>query len=442
MYPEKRRRERRCLRTAGALVGLILAVGVIPACGALPEREPFTPGHAERARIQGFPEDIRFWADSPSTVVIREAKERADAERKAGRYRNGRPPPSHVLALSGGGEDGAFGAGLLVGWTAHGSRPTFDIVTGVSTGALIAPLAFVGSSRDEELRIAYTTIDKNSILVRRGLFAMLGGESLALTGPLREMVSRFVTPELLAAVRDAYAEGRRLYVITTNLDTQRPVLWDMGRIASSDHPRAPELFREVLVASAAVPGLFQPVYLDAEADGRSFPEMHVDGGVTAQVFSIPVAGVVAATSTGPGAGRQRTIYVVVNNRMQPQFEQAKRGLLAISRRSVSTLIKVHGAGGVRDIYHLARSVKADFRLAYIDRDFTDVAPEPFDKTYMNRLFQYGYDLGRRGYPWKLVPPGVGEDAPAPLVPSPDHVTSAAHSDMDKKESNDPRAGRS
>jgi predicted acylesterase/phospholipase RssA len=395
------------------LVGLLALVSAAPSCGTLSDPEPYTPNDAEHARIPGFPDDIRFWADSPATIVLREAKERAEAERKAGLYRNGRPPPSHVLALSGGGEDGAFGAGLLVGWTEHGSRPTFDIVTGVSTGALIAPLAFIGPSRDEELKVAYTTIDKRAIFVRRGLLALFGGESLATNDPLREMVSRFVTAELLAAIRQEYARGRRLYVITTNLDSQRPVLWDMGRIASSDHPRSLALFREVLVASASVPGVLPPVYLNVEANGWQFQEMHVDGGVTAQVFSIPVAGALAATSDGAGAGRQRTIYVVVNNRMEPQFKQAKRGLLTISGRSVSTLIKVHGAGGVRDIYHLARHVKAEFRLAYIDRDFIDVAPEPFDKAYMNRLFQYGYEIGRRGYPWKRVPPGVDEDWPRP-----------------------------
>jgi predicted acylesterase/phospholipase RssA len=391
---------------ARTLVLSALIAGTLSSCAALPDRVPYAPAESDQARLAGFPDDIRFWADAPSEVVIREAMERFGAEKEAGLYKGGKAPPSHILALSGGGEDGAFGAGLLAGWSEHGGRPTFDIVTGVSTGSLIAPLAFVGSKKDEELKTVYTTIEKKSILAVRGIFAILGGDSLATTAPLRKMVSHYVTPDLISAIADEHAKGRRLYVITTNLDAQRPVLWDMGRIASSGHPEAVALFREVLLASAAVPGVFPPVYFDAEAGGRRFQEMHVDGGVTAQVFSVPLAGALAATTTPIGAGRKRTLYVIVNNRMEPQFEPAKRGLLSIAGRSVSTLIKVHGAGGARDIYHLARSVGADFRLAYIDRGFADIAPAPFDKTYMNKLFQYGYELGRRGYPWKERPPGA------------------------------------
>lgn len=401
------------LRGTGLLAALAVLSCTLSGCGALPDRLPYTSAEADHARIAGFPDDIRFWADAPSDVVVREARERFAAEEKAGLYRAGRAPPANILSVSGGGEDGAFGAGLLAGWSEHGSRPTFDIVTGVSTGSLIAPLAFIGSTKDAELKTAYTTIEKKSILVVRGIFAILGGESVATTTPLRTMVSQYATPDLVKAIAAEHAKGRRLYVITTNLDAQRPVLWDMGRIASSGHPDAVALFREVLVASAAVPGVFPPVYFEAEAGGRRFQEMHVDGGVTAQVFSVPVASAVVATTAGTGARRQRTLYVIVNNRMEPQFDQAKRSLMSIAGRSVSTLIKVHGAGGVRDIYHLAHSVRAGFRLAFIGRDFPDTAPEPFDKAYMNKLFQYGYDLGRRGYPWKDVPPGLDEQKPSP-----------------------------
>ncbi|TXL70560.1 phospholipase [Vineibacter terrae] len=399
---------------SGAVRTLVLSAliaGALSSCAALPDRVTYTPSESDQARLAGFPDDIRFWADAQSKVVIREATERFAAEQKAGLYKAGKAPPARILALSGGGEDGAFGAGLLAGWSEQGGRPTFDIVTGVSTGSLIAPLAFVGSTKDAELKAAYTTIDKKAILAVRSIFAILVGDSLATTAPLRDMISRYVTPDLISAIAQEHAKGRRLYVITTNLDAQRPVLWDMGRIASSGHPGTVALFREVLVASAAVPGVFPPVYFDAEAEGRRFQEMHVDGGVTAQVFSVPVAAALAATTAPAIAGRKRTLYVIVNNRMEPQFGQAKRGLLPIAGRSISTLIKVHGAGGVRDLYHLARSVGADFRLAYVDRGFTDIAPTPFDKAYMNKLFQHGYELGRRGYPWKDVPPGLDEDKP-------------------------------
>ncbi len=393
---------------AGALMGLLAG------CSTLPDRAPYTADELNGARVVGFSGDIRIWADDTSDVVQQQVRARLQQEQKAGHFAGGKMPPSYMLALSGGGEDGAFGAGLLVGWSRHGNRPQFDVVTGVSTGSLIAPLAFLGSSWDRQLQEAYTTIDKKKVLVLQGLLSILTGEAIATTAPLREMVGHFVTPELVQAVAAAHATGRRLFVVTTHLDYQRPVLWDMGRIAGSGHPRAVTLFREVLVASAAMPGVFPPVYFDVESHGRQFREMHVDGGVTAQVFALPLA--ITSGMLGAAARRERHMYVIINDRVAPQFDMPKRGILPIASRSISTLIKMQGASGVRDIYHLSKAARAEFNLAFIDEDFKEVTPQPFDRTYMNKLFAYGHALGSKGYPWKKIPPGL--DATHTVPPSP------------------------
>jgi predicted acylesterase/phospholipase RssA len=380
----------------------LLAVG----CSTLPDRTDYDVKDLQDAHLVGYPPEIRTWGDGDLRAFQRTVTNvRAQQARSQLRQL-----PLDVLALSGGGEDGAFGAGLLVGWSERGDRPMFEVVTGVSTGSLIAPFAFLGSSYDPQLREAYTTIDSKNVLLLQNIIAILTGESIATTAPLRELIGRFVTPELMQAVATEHNKGRRLFVVTTNLDFQRPVLWNMGRIANSGNPKAAELFRDVLVASASIPAVFPPVYFDVQSGDRRFKEMHVDGGVTAQVFSVPMA---AAMSTIRSLEhRQRNIYVVINNRVAPQFDMPQRSLLSIAGRSISTMIKMQGASGTRDLYYLAEALQAEYHLAYIGDDFTEVSPRPFDRGYMNKLFAYGYELGRRGYPWKKLPPGMDPNAGA------------------------------
>lgn len=185
-----------CVRGFLASCVLALVAGLIAplaGCSTLPDRVSYRLEDLQGAHVVGFPADIRIWGDADVRTVQQALRARL-AEERRGTAPTGSPmPPASMLALSGGGEDGAFGAGLLVGWTEHGNRPTFDIVTGVSTGSLIAPLAFVGSSQDQKLREAFTTIDKKNILLIQGIFTILTGESVATTAPLREMVAHFVT---------------------------------------------------------------------------------------------------------------------------------------------------------------------------------------------------------------------------------------------------------
>ncbi len=268
-------------------IALMATAVLLSGCGTL-LRNPVPPSLTSVAVIPNMP-DVRFWAGRPSAAMERDL---ADSFRQESRDEF--PPDSNgvvhypQLALSGGGANGAFGAGFLNGWTTTGKRPVFKFVTGVSTGALMAPFAFLGHSYDDALREFYTTTASRDIFIVGSLFTLaarlLTGEALADTGPLVTLIEQHVDAELLQRVAAAHARGRRLYIGTVDLDAQRFVVWNMGVIASSGDPDALALFRKVMLASASIPIAFPPVYFDVEADGRSYDEMHVDGGVGARVF--------------------------------------------------------------------------------------------------------------------------------------------------------------
>jgi predicted acylesterase/phospholipase RssA len=188
------------------------------------------------------------------------------------------------LVLSGGGGNGAFGAGLLAGWTAHGSRPEFQIVSGVSTGALIAPFAFLGPAYDGTLRDVYTRYSTEDLVESRSLLSIVRGDAALSTARLRALIAHYLDDAVIAAIAAEGARGRSLFVGTTNLDAGRPVVWDITRIAAHGTPAARELIYDVILASTAIPGAFPPVMIQVEAHGLRYDEMHVDGGVTSQLF--------------------------------------------------------------------------------------------------------------------------------------------------------------
>src|SRR5947209_936043 len=188
--------------------------------------------------------------------------------------------PLNVLAMSGGGIYGAFDVGVLNGWSAAGTRPVFDVVTGISTGGLISTFAFLGPRYDAFLHDSYVNISSDDIYRRRRLLALLRSDSFASSAPLQRRIMEAITPAVLAEVAREHAAGRRLYVGTTNLDTKRLVIWDMGGIASNGTPDALRLYQKVVLASASVPGFFPPVSIDVEFNGTRYRELHADGGAT------------------------------------------------------------------------------------------------------------------------------------------------------------------
>jgi hypothetical protein len=364
---------------------------------------------------------IRYWGDEVSDDLRRDAIDAFQREEAAYRAsgHQGPPPPADYLAISGGGENGAFGAGLLVGWTAAGDRPSFKLVTGISTGALIAPFAFLGPAYDPQLREVYTTLSGKDVLDPRGYLAALFNDAMADNTPLRRTMGRYVNQKMLNAIAAEHAKGRVLLIGTTNLDARRPVIWNIGKLAASGNPKALALFQDILIASAAIPGAFPPTMIDVEVNGKHYQEMHVDGGASSQVFVYPPGLELQRKAREAGIERERRLYVIRNARLDPDWAQVERRTMSIASRAIASLIQTQGMGDLYRIYLLAHRDGIAFNLAYIPSSFNTPLNEPFDTHYMSQLFNVGYDLAAKGYPWVKVPPGfTGPLAELPSEGSP------------------------
>jgi hypothetical protein len=398
-----------------ALIGIAVALA---GCGTL-LRNPVPAPLAYGATIPNMP-DIRALAGQPAPAMERDLADSFQQESRAEfpRDANGVIRYAH-LSLSGGGANGAFGAGFLNGWTSTGKRPVFKTVTGVSTGALMAPFAFLGPSHDTALREFYTTTSSRDIFIVGSLFSLaaraLSGEALADTGPLVALIEQHVDAELVRRVAEAHARGRRLYIGTVDLDAQRFVVWNMGLIASSGRPEAVELFRQVMLASASIPIAFPPVFFDVEADGQRFDEMHVDGGVGARVFSVSGlfrASLVRQRMGLGGAEVREDIYVIHNGQLFSAPRPTRRTVLGIAMRvlDASSHSAVHG--DLWRIHATALYQRAGFHWVTIP-DGTEIAgEETFDPAQMRALYDVGYRSALAGPVWETRPPGFLAD-PSP-----------------------------
>jgi hypothetical protein len=388
------------------LVALALSVS-LQACGTLPRVEAVPPDQTERAVIPGIP-NSRFWLDSDLSPFIQSVVQDFNREEEA-RSRSDTSinplPPIYMLGISGGGDDGAFAAGLLAGWSVHGDRPAFKVVTGISAGALIAPFAFLGPKYDDVIRTVATSARREDIFHIRNTLAGLVSDGMADSKPLARLVAKYVTPELLDEIAREFAKGRVLEIGTTDLDAGRAVTWNMGAIASSHSPGALKLFRSIMIASASIPGAVSPVMIDVEVDGKPYQEMHVDGGVITQVFLYPSRILPElAKVTGEPLHREVHAYVIRNGKLDPEWSDTPRRTLSVGGRAISALIQTEGISDVNRIYEMARHDGVDLSLAYIGSDFSEGHHAMFDTAYMKRLFNYAYQASVKGYPWHKVPP--------------------------------------
>jgi predicted acylesterase/phospholipase RssA len=368
-------------------LALLAAMFIVAGCSSLP-RTPYTASEAASSKVLGLGE-LRVYADEPASTFLK-----TDVSYRAG--------PLSYLALSGGGADGAYGAGVLNGWTAAGTRPRFSAVSGVSTGALIAPFAFLGPAYDATLRDIYTSGIAESLLHTPNIAHALFGSGLFGNTHLRELVARYVSQDMLAAIAAENAKGRRLLIVTTNLDTQRTVIWDMGRIATIGSAPALELFRDVLAASASIPVVFPPMLINAEASGRRFQEMHVDGGVTAPVLTLPEAFLLRNGAFARGL--RMNIYILVNDKVERDFQLVQNSTIDIAARASASVTKTQIRSVLYETYDFARRNNFGFNLTYIDRDVPSPGSFGFDTSYMRSLYQYGYDKARKGDFWTKAPP--------------------------------------
>jgi predicted acylesterase/phospholipase RssA len=391
------------LRRALRLILIGSATMLIAGCATLAPRNVLPEASAGQVELEGF-HNIRFWGDASArdiaaTVMTDPADKRSGAG--SGIHR----PLSNLLAISGGADDGAFGAGLLVGWSETGKRPVFDLVTGVSSGALIAPFAFLGRERDDQLREIFTKYGRKDIFTYN-VSGILAGSALADDTPLSKLIEKYVDEAFIRDIARERMKGRILLIGTTNLDAQRPVLWDMGRIAMSNNREAMALFRKILLASATLPGVFAPVRIQVRVGGRNYDELHVDGGVTRQVFLAPSVLAFAPPDQKLAAPASRRLYVIRNGKIDPEWQSVDERVLSVTQRSLSTLIKNQGIGDLYRIYAITKRDGIDFNLASIPADFSASSSEPFDQKYLVALFDRGYQLAIDHYSWMKAPPGM------------------------------------
>ncbi len=294
----------------------------------------------------------------------------------------------------GGGSDGAFGAGVLVGWTETGKRPSFDIVTGVSTGALMATLAFLGPKHDADLRRLYTEISDKDILKKRGIFGLFGGFLYNRT-PLEAMIASTVGTAMLDEVAAEYRKGRRLYVATTDLDAGTTTVWDMGKIASSTSPYRATLYHDVLAASAAIPGVFRPAFFSA--DGKA-PAMQVDGGVKNAVLF-------RSYMIDTASGEPQHVWAIVNGQIRWETEGEPTGanLQDTLPKTISEMLRTITRRSIYRVYVMAKNGGASYHLAYIPDSVPETNPISFESAGMARLFEAGRQLALKQQ-WQDEPP--------------------------------------
>ncbi len=343
-------------------------------------RTPFTLEDQQAAVVPGLP-DARVWGESATDFA--------------------RLLPQATgpwLAISGGGSDGAFGGGVLAGWSQSGNRPEFAVVTGASIGALIAPYAFLGSGYDEELRKNFTTITAADVFEDR-----ITRESLFDDWPLKRLIEQRVTAKLLSEIAAEHRRGRRLLVATTNLDAGRRVVWNMGAIAERGDDKALKLFRDVLLASCSIPGFFSSVAIAVEANGKQFQEMHGDGTITAPFFVVPESMFAASSTTRPPVGQ---LYVIVNSKLSPEFRMPDRTIAGVLGRSIDVALTSALRAEIMLMYVGAQRHGIGMRVAHLDPTFNHPSRGPFDGKYMQALFDFGVEHGKKGTAFEDVLPDL------------------------------------
>lgn len=365
---------------AGALVAGLAACQTV-------RREPFT-----YAQLAAASPDIRmdFVGPGDRTRYL-QALDGAVASTRDGHF--------DILALSGGGADGAFGAGVLVGWTEHGDRPQFEVVTGVSTGALMAPFAFIGQAGDAELAKTFTDGRSDRVMEARWLMSIYG-PGVFRQRPLRDLIAASVTPDLLDQIAEGHRAGRRLFIATTSLDIQGQVIWDMGALAASDRPDRLALFIDLLTASASIPGVFPPVFIDLSRDGNVARELHADGRTTANFFVAPERMMLDPALLGDTPdGPPRRLWIGINGRPEARFEVASFSGVGVAGRGLDAMMKAStrmnlvAASQFAQRHDLALSVS----MAPPGAGETSLG---FERERMRALFEQGRAQAALGAAWR------------------------------------------
>ncbi|CAN5524964.1 patatin-like phospholipase family protein [soil metagenome] len=309
-------------------------------------------------------------------------------------------PAANVLVLSGGGMYGAYSAGVLAGWTQNGTRPEFDVVTGVSTGSLIGVAAFLGPKYDPIAREFYTTIKASDVYTLRAWVQIPWADAVATSRPLKKLIDNVVDENLLAAVAREHRKGRRFYVGTTHLEARKLAVWDMGAIACQG-PGAIDKFRDVLLASSSVPGVLPPVRLTCTREGKACSELHADGGTTASLF-VPQGLIAPAPNGGPSG---TNVYVIVAGKLFADPGKVRSRVLPVLSASANSIVYASARAEIATIHHLSRLAGANFHLTAVPAgDPADPMGLAFDPKEMSRLYEVGYCQTVSGPAWMTSPP--------------------------------------
>lgn len=378
---------------------LILIPFLLQGCAKPKTYNPLPEKLESHAQVPGF-HNCRAWGDEQSSVLVNSIRESIEQEKMA----NGKlKPNSSALILSGGGQEGAFGAGLLCGWSKLGTRPNFKLITGISVGALIAPFAFLGSEYDDLLKEAFTTTSESDVYKKYSIFSIILSTlnihtltSAADNKPLARTIERFADDKMLNKIADEHLKGRRLLIGTGQMNAERLVIWDMGAIALHRTPEAFALFRKILLASVSIPDFFSPTEFEVEACGEIFTEMHVDGGNENQLFLLGKTEVPEKFITN--------LYIIRNSKVSAEWKNVELKLTDIAAQSIGSLTKAQGIGDLFRIYTYSLHDDIGYNLVYIPSMFKQEPSAPIESTYMKKLFTLGYNMGRVNEKWRQYPP--------------------------------------
>ena len=377
------------------LIGIVTLSLLLTAC-SVKSRTYEAPSIKEyqKAQVAGY-KNIRYWGDKTAQYTYTRSNIKRLGANKSFRKR------IDVLALSGGAEDGAYGAGFLKGWSERGDRPKFTVVTGISTGALMAPFAFLGPKYDKVIQRLYTESSQKNIVFLSPMEALFGA-SLGDTAPLRKILTEEINDAFVEELAKEARKGRILQIGTTNLDAQRPVVWDITKMALSGRSDAPKLIRDIMLASAAIPGAFPPVLIDVVINGKKHQEVHVDGGVTRQIFVYPRDMDIQKLQRMLRVHPQKNMWLIRNTKVDPEYKPVSLSLADITERSFYTLTKYHGRGDLVNITSLAKRDGFHVYITNVPKSFDVPLEAFFDKKYMKALYQVGYKKGRSRSAWQTT----------------------------------------
>lgn len=379
-------------------IGLLAILLLLAGCNSIPKRyrDSVPQELVDQAVISGIP-NARHWGDE-EPPYIKDLLQSSGKEvvRKYPGIVNCRHT---YLAISGGGSDGAYGSGILVGWSAKGDRPCFTVVSGISTGAIIAPFAFLGSEYDHVLIELYTNKSTEDVLTARKKLSALRRDAFYGTEPLRALLMNYIGEREVERFAEEYRNGRQLLLGSVNIDMMRPVSWNIGAIAASGHPHARELIVNIILASSAIPVAMPPVFIDVEANGKTYQEMHVDGGLFSQVMTYPITMHWDEIEKKLNTKGRSSLYVIRNAKIRPYWKEVQPKVADLALRSISSLTRAQGLGDIYQLYFTAKRDGIDIHLAFIPEECQASSNELFDKTYMNTLFTTGYESITEGDPW-------------------------------------------